>query len=107
MLSATEGDLYLDTVANDPTLMEMSVTMASITQASATSMTQATASSMTQVAAPEATPAGLVTPTSQNAFKSKGKWLSPSEEIRLGAVHKLGRTTRGVLVFWCFFCFLC
>ena len=64
MLSATEGDLYLDTVANDPTLMEMSVGMASMTPA-------------------EPTTTG---PASQNVFKSKGKWPSPGEEIRLGTI---------------------
>ena len=73
MLSATEGDLYLDTVANDPTLMEMSVSMASISQASITT------ASTTQAETTTATG-----PASQNVFKSKGKWLPPSEEIRLG-----------------------
>ena len=65
MLSATEGDLYLDTVANDPTLMEMSVSMASMTQAETTTTTG---------------------PASQNVLKSKGKWPSPGEEIRLGTI---------------------
>ena len=73
MLSATEGDLYLDTVANDPTLMEMSVSMASISQASITT------ASTTQAETTTATG-----PASQNVFKSKGKWPPPSEEIRLG-----------------------
>ena len=60
MLSSAEGDLYLETVANDPTLMEMSVAMASMT------------------AAPSSIPLTPTGPTSN----TKGKWLSPSEEIR-------------------------
>ena len=59
MLSSAEGDLYLETVANDPTLMEMSVAMASMT------------------AAPSSIPLTPTGPTSN----TKGKGLSPSEEI--------------------------
>lgn len=58
MLSSTEGDLYLETVANDPTLMEMSVAMASMAST---------------------TPTG----NSQNIFKGRGKWLPTSDEVSL------------------------
>ena len=58
VLSSADNDLYLESVATDPTLMEMSVSM----------MTSATVTST-------ATPP-------QNVFKSKGKWLSPNEDVR-------------------------
>ncbi len=69
MLSSAEGDLYLETVANDPTLMEMSVAMASMTAASSSI---------------PLTPTGQ---TSNTTLKSKGKWLSPSEEIRSNTLY--------------------
>jgi hypothetical protein len=61
----SSADLYLDTVANDPTLMEMSAAMSAMTSGAALS-----------------TPTGPSPSTSLSVFRAKGKWPSPSDDIR-------------------------